>query len=319
MQYRGIGGNIQYDPSMWAIYPNTDVNPRMTHAFSDFAENRTMADGGKMWAIDNDGVVRRGDGWRQKGTAYNLFNSKVNAQLQYAINGPSLCRPRRLDRPFKSVAELGYVLRDDPWKTLNFFWSDSADSGLLDFFCVEEPRSGLEVRGGTVNLNRAPTAVLGALLSGTKLNAQRNDKTIENVDSREPDGDLQIDANSDGKKLAQDIRNYLGDRYKPQNVIRNVADLVPLTEKLIGENENIGNFGLYKWRQEAVARSLADVCNTRTWNLFVDVVAQDGGFTPDSENAEDFLVRGERRLWMHVAIDRFTGEIVGTDVERVFE
>mgnify|MGYP003589392279 CR=1 FL=1 len=70
---------------------------------------------------------------------------------------------------------------------------------------------------------------------------------------------------------------------------------------------------------EAPVRALADVTNTRTWNLMIDVIAQTGMFPPNASSLGGFFVQGERRYWLHVAIDRFTGKIVDQQLEPVYE
>jgi hypothetical protein len=51
----------------------------------------------------------------------------------------------------------------------------------------------------------------------------------------------------------------------------------------------------------------------------IDVVAQSGRYTSASKTLNDFVVEGERRYWLHVAIDRFTGEVVAEQIEPVSE
>jgi len=38
-----------------------------------------------------------------------------------------------------------------------------------------------------------------------------------------------------------------------------------------------------------------------------------------SKGLSDFVVEGERRYWLHIAIDRFDGTIVGQQLEEVTE
>ena len=52
---------------------------------------------------------------------------------------------------------------------------------------------------------------------------------------------------------------------------------------------------------------------TSTW------VAQTGHYTPNATGLADFVVEGEKRYWLHVAIDRFDGTIVGQQLEEVIE
>jgi hypothetical protein len=52
----------------------------------------------------------------------------------------------------------------------------------------------------------------------------------------------------------------------------------------------------------------------------IDVIAQAGRFPPSSAGgAGDFIVEGERRSWLHAAIDRFTGRVVARSVESINE
>lgn len=50
----------------------------------------------------------------------------------------------------------------------------------------------------------------------------------------------------------------------------------------------------------------------------MDVVAQTGSFRGGT-TASDFLVESERRYWIHIAIDRYTGRVVDQQIEPIFE
>jgi hypothetical protein len=220
-------------------------------------------------------------------------------------------RPVFLNRPFQSVGELGYVQRDDPWKTLNVWWSDSADSGLLDLFCLDEGEVFRPVRAGVLNPNTAPKEVLAAVLAGTAGHAKVAGNDPPRLDS------------AAAEQLAEEIRTYLGPMESPTRVLRNIGDIAEMCEEVFesggAAQGALGDMKDTDTGREAVARALADVCNTRTWNLFIDVVAQAGRFTQASQAPEDFLVRGERRFWVHLALDRITAEVVAMDIEPVFE
>ena len=77
--------------------------------------------------------------------------------------------------------------------------------------------------------------------------------------------------------------------------------------------------GTTEEQQETVTRALAEVGQTRTWNLLIDVVAQSGRYPPTATNLSQFVVEGEKRYWLHVAIDRFTGEVIDQQLEAVYE
>ncbi len=61
------------------------------------------------------------------------------------------------------------------------------------------------------------------------------------------------------------------------------------------------------------------VTQTRTWNLFVDLIAQSGRFPGGRFSPGDFVVEGENRSWTSIAIDRYTGAIVDRTSENINE
>ena len=72
--------------------------------------------------------------------------------------------------------------------------------------------------------------------------------------------------------------------------------------------------------RETIVRALAEVGQVRTWGLLIDVVAQTGRYKPNAQDLRnDFVVEGEKRYWLHIAIDRFDGTIVGQQLEEVAE
>jgi len=85
--------------------------------------------------------------------------------------------------------------------------------------------------------------------------------------------------------------------------------------------------GTTEQEKETIARSLAEVGQTRTWNLFIDVIAQTGRYAPDTTNinqANKFTVEGEKRYWLHIALGRDlnpdgTVDVLGTQLEEVVE
>jgi hypothetical protein len=46
-------------------------------------------------------------------------------------------------------------------------------------------------------------------------------------------------------------------------------------------------------------------------NLLIDVVAQSGSFKPNATSLHnDSVIESEQHYWVHVAIDRFTGQVI---------
>ena len=75
-----------------------------------------------------------------------------------------------------------------------------------------------------------------------------------------------------------------------------------------------------KIERESVARALGEADQVRTWNVLIDVVAQSGHYKPNATSLQnDFIVEGEQHYWVHVAIDRFTGQVIDKQIEVVNE
>ena len=54
----------------------------------------------------------------------------------------------------------------------------------------------------------------------------------------------------------------------------------------------------------------------------IDVIAQTGQYapgTPDLTDPSKFIVQGEKRYWLHIALDRDNGTVLGTQLEQVAE
>ena len=52
----------------------------------------------------------------------------------------------------------------------------------------------------------------------------------------------------------------------------------------------------------------------------IDVIAQPGRCKPNTTSLQnDFVVDGEQRYWVHVAIDRFTNQVIDKQIEVVNE
>lgn len=244
---------------------------------------------------DVDGVVRPAAGAYTSGAGADGFPLIPSSSATDNQHGR---RPVILNRPFQSVAEIGYAFRDLPFKELDFFTTESADGGLLDVFTIyDEP----EMVAGRVSPNTPHPEVLQAILAGGT--------------RREHVGHFLSE--TDAQSLADCIVKHTADANK--GPLMNRADLVTrvsddLTSALStpGDQRN-------KTQREAIGRSLAGICNTRTWNLMIDVIAQAGQYPRGANSLDDFVVEGERRYWLHVAIDRYTGKIIDQHYEAVTE
>ncbi|MBU6172006.1 MAG: hypothetical protein KGQ87_11030, partial [Verrucomicrobia bacterium] len=242
------------------------------------------------WYKDNDGILRNGDAAYASG-AWGQPLEQANSAAGLAS------RPVILDRPFRSVAEMGYAFRDLPYKSLDFFTENSADAALLDVFSVNEsPVTG--VTAGVLNPNTRHQPVLKAVLA--------------NVLKNELDAASTLDAATEADKIATKITNATA-----ASPLRNPSDIATRIPRSLASGDFAGNDAAIKTRRESVVRALADVSNTRTWNLLIDVVAQTGSCPISSTDLSQFSVTGESHYWLHVAIDSFTGQVVDQYLEQV--
>jgi hypothetical protein len=262
--------------------------------------SRNATPGTDVTYTDPDGVLRRADGAFASGT--------VGLPL---INNNTPSRPIILNRPFRSVGELGYVFRGTPWKNLDFFTPESGDAALLDVFCIDEPAPG-GITAGRVNLNTRQWPVLKALLAG---GGKLDDGTANLTDA-------------EAEALAQALVDRTTSTTPNEGPLLYRSDLVGRNTggtNFTGFSADVGTHltgpdAAIKRRREAAVRALADVGTTRTWNLLADIVVQIGRFpTGGSTNAGDFIVEGENRIWEHIAIDRATAKIIARKNETVTE
>lgn len=241
---------------------------------------------------DLDGVTRKADGWR----ATNTQNGVIPVEaIPAPVPGdpPTAAVPTsgyQFNRPFRSPAEIGSVPRGQPWRTLNFWTTDTADAGLLDLFTTQDQAV---VAGINPNTKLAP--VLQAAIAGTTANLFGFQREIT------------YGENSPG--YANAIISYT-----TSNPFANRAELseTPGLPFTLGQSYS-------KETTEKPVRALSEVSNTRTWNVLIDVVGQAGRYVPSATSLDKFQVQGQTRYWVHLAIDRYTGEIVDKRVEPAAE
>lgn len=238
--------------------------------------------------VDADGVRRMADGG---------FASGTNGLPM--VPGNSNSRPVILNRPFRSVAELGYAFRGTPWKSIDFFTPESGDGALLDYFCISERAAAPypHLRAGTVNLNTPQAPVLAALLRGAAKTAVSATNGLN-----APDSDAIASA------LSGATRN---------TPLQSLAGLPALAATAVNTGMPVADRGIrpFKARREAVVRALADSGSVRAWCFLIDIIAQSGIRSTTGQ----FIPSGESRYWNQVAIDRPTATIVAKTSEQVIE
>lgn len=261
--------------------------------------------GRAAYYADPDGVVRYGNAYRANTATGD------GSELYHADQVPLSAQTRRpviLNRPFRSVGELGFAYRDLPFKSLDFWSPTSADGALLDLFSVSDQPA---VVAGQINPNSASAPVLQAIFAGGSKNSDPLNLQISAADAKTlaTFSGITTDLNANGPYTS---RADLATRLGPLVSKAGTGAAFDTTDTTYANWSN-------KAHGEAPVRALADVTNTRTWNLMIDVIAQTGMFSPTATNLNAFLVQGEHRYWLHVAIDRFTGKIVDQQLEPVYE
>jgi Tfp pilus assembly protein PilX len=212
-----------------------------------------------------------------------------------------------LNRRFENVGEFGYAYNPASTtasKTLDFASSTSHDRALLDFFTYNtaSPRAGI------VNLNTRNGPVLASIIRGALL----HDLGAEN-----PPTALMSpqDALTAGQAIVQETTSTTpgrGPALMRADVARLAAAAAAAVPNLAAPDET----------KQTIARALAELGQARTWNLMVDVIAQTGRYAPGTTDLTDptkFILQGEKRYWLHIALDRDAGTVLGQQLEEVIE
>jgi hypothetical protein len=318
----------------------TDNAVRYSGIFGTDANPNTVL--GASFYTDADGVVRRAMGGYVTGSpASTTVGLPMAATFSSSGSVPanqSQSRPWILHRPFRSVAELGYVFSGNPWKNLDFLTPESGDAALLDVFTVNETTDPSGLVTGKLNLNTKQAPVLGAVLS----NAYTDEQTpssgaigqgVANTIAADGTSGLiaRTTSNISSKGALLNVSELVGKWVSKQTTATGTAphningslsyagfsnDLGALLTTAYGANTSQTNIQRFR---EAPIRALANVGTTRVWNLMIDVIAQTGSYNAGESNLDNFTVSDEQRYWLHVAIDRYTGTVLDQSLEPVVE
>jgi hypothetical protein len=270
-----------------------------------------------------------------------------------AIPAEQASRPIMLNRPFRSVGDLDYVFSGTPWRSLDVGTPESGSKALLDVFCINDTEDPNGLVAGKVNLNTRQVPVLTAVLAG----AYRDEFSPTTTGSFTPgpipptyaaalagalvartsstatgQGPLANVSELAGKWNAQvqpvavtgtiteldGSKSYVGFSSDLVNTISNDIKLAQ-TAALITDNTTDNADTRVERFRNAPIRALANAGTTRVWNLMIDVIAQTGRFPSSASNLASFNVEGERRYWVHVALDRYTGKVLDEQIEEVKE
>jgi hypothetical protein len=250
-------------------------------------------------------------------------------------------RPTILHRPFRSVAEMGYAFRDTPWGNINFTFPESGDSALLDVFCINDTSATGGLVAGRVDLNTRQAPVLAALISGSlqdkddsttpalsqtmasQLASQLVLRTMTTTSTGTTQGPLMSRADLVGTWMgaatpaaaATALTTVINTPNPPNPDTYYTGFSHDIGTTAVPSINGTPTVALIPRQRDAVMRALADSGTTRTWNLLIDLVAQSGQFPPSATGFPGFVVEGEKHYWLHVALDRYTGKIIDSQLE----
>ena len=186
--------------------------------------------------------------------------------------------------------------------TLDFSSPNFYDAPILDFFSYN-PISSAYPRAGIVNLYTRNAPVLAAMLKGalvkdpgptpgpspTPLVSATDATTAASAIVAETQKVLS-GAPTYGSVQQTDLTRAIAAR-----LAKAAVDAVPSV------------FGTSDETKNTATRALAEMGQTRTWNLLIDVIAQTGRYASDATSvtqANKFIVEGEKRYWLHISLGR---------------
>lgn len=317
--------------------------------------NRQNSSSLPFYYQDADGVARRAMGAYADKTLSSSASTVglplATANTYPVSNGVGIptsqnqSRPLILNRPFRSVGEMSYAYKGALWKQIDFFTPESGDAALMDVFCVEEPPADAMV-AGKINLNTRQIPVLQAILAG----AYREE--LSNYPVALPSGSstsmlspaeagniaakligITTDSTNVWRGPLSNVSEIVGRYVHNPGSTGGASDAYNFVEPVTNASYTYAGLsgaldatvysdarGPFIQRlREAGIRPLASVGQVRVWNVLVDVVVQAGRFSQSASALDQFTVEGEKRLWVHLAIDRTTGKVIDRQVELVSE
>jgi hypothetical protein len=296
-----------YYPATFSINGPTDARDTSTTVYAD-----------------NDNVTRPADAIYPDPTA---STTGTGSWTPYYTTS-TVYRPIILNRPFRNVAELGYAFRDLPWKTLDFFTDKSADAGLLDIFTIND--GALVTSGGASPvINMVMPNMSAGSLNLNSLYLDPNTSTLAPVGQPVLAGAIwdeisssTVTATGSGEQTAATMAHNITSAALA-TPLQNKAEIVTrsgLPQTILPLPTTSQPNQTVKARREVVPRAMTSVSQTRVWNVLIDVVAQSGRYKPNAQSLRnDFIAEGEQHYWVHVAIDRFTGQVLDKQIEVVNE
>jgi hypothetical protein len=178
----------------------------------------------------------------------------------------------------------------------------------MDLFSVNALDNVSGMRAGVLNPNSQQSGTIAAVLKNT-IRREETPRQTPTPLGTSPSPQPSPITDTPAANIADDLTALT-----TNTPITNRAEIANLVA-----GQTALSASVQKTQREAIARALGEVVQTRTWNLMIDVIAQSGRYAPTATTLTDFVVEGEKRYWLHIAIDRFTGQVVDRQLEAVYE
>ena len=274
------------------------------------------------------------------------------------IGGNGTNRTVFLNHAFSNVGELGYGIDTSALPTpgpspspscapapgataqptLNFNPPNFPDAPVLDFFSYN-PVSSAYPRAGIVNLYTKNAPVLAAMLAGTLKNDVGASPTPNPLPIISGTPAATSEAMQLGNAIVAETQGVMVGAPPSGWPVTQTDMTRAIAARLAARATNVvWGVNTSDEIKKSIARSLAEMGQTRTWNLFIDLIAQTGRYAPDATDvnqANKFTVEGEKRYWLHISLGRDlvhadgtpclpgdTGcqvDVLGTQLEEVIE
>jgi len=280
---------------------------------------------------DPDGVVRRASGaYQRDGIGMMTHEDTITGQVEAASDYKS--RPIVLNRPFESLGELAHVFRDIPFRDIDLLNPESADRFLLNIFCLNSNAEykSPQLRAGRININTASAEVLSTLFAQAAIDYNEdlsiNEQTAQELGQRlyEYIHEEEATDGNGGENLILDLSEFVGrldgdttinGQHTQETLMQQLAEI--FAEEQVDSKNSVNLNEVVTARKHVVARALTDNVTTRSWNFTIDLVVEEGQLSRNADSLSDFITQGSRRYWVHLSLDRLTGQILDRQIEQV--
>jgi type II secretory pathway pseudopilin PulG len=302
-QYDSGADCVDAKPADWG--PGCDLDSKVVASNSEqYATHTTVVEygknGGSQFAYGMEPEYSAGD--QTNGDCDPGAGGSCNKQPHRPTPAPTPgANTQVISHGYSNVGELGYGIDTSSagLTTLNFNSPNFPDAPILDFFSYN-PISSAYPRAGIVNLYTKNAPVIAAILANTL-------KTDAAAANPAPTPVVTASQAMDAAtRIVQETQNVLAGSpgYGP---VTQTDMTRAIAARLIAAGAAAPSWsGSTTEQKESIARALAEMGQTRTWNLLIDVIAQTGQYKPNSPDLTggNFIVQGEKRYWLHIALGR---------------